>query len=990
MTRAFVVFKLLLLGFALSACRGEGLEPQICDPDGEPGDLVINELVAKNGGVWIDKTGATDDFVELVNVSERSLRTSQYALGDRSGDFRLPDVFLLPGERVLIWTDDDPSQGASHLPFRLSAEGETVRVTSCEKVIDAVHFPALKENDAYARHPDGAGEFGVCRYATPDADNGPVCAAPVPPGLPADDPFAPYEWPDAHPEIPTPLLLSELSLAPAGFIEVENTSDDSVDLSEYSLEIAAIRPGIPFPAFGEGTSIALGGSEIASGQRVSVAVSEDDVASLTASPDFEGVVTLYQDGEVIDRVDFMRWPVGAVLARPEAEKARFVFLEEATPGEPNEGDILASRDVGNRVRGLRTLGDFEALAEGSNTLGTSAVKFVVDVDQGDAVHFLRAADWALHYTFIREVIDGEEPLDRCDPADNDLFNQGWYEFSVAEYFSTVGRHYYLGTLVEHGATGHHTTEHALGDEILPEDIRRAFFVATGRVLEPENWAFRPQDDEQTARARVIEGTLPVLEKNAPFADLKYQPLTHGTGYGVLTFVPAAELHSTALGAQVLLVTDDVPNDIPLVGGLITQAFQTPLAHVNVLSQNRGTPNMALRDATTDPRITDFLGTLVRLTVTGSDFSIEPATAEEAAEFWDSFSGGGPLVAPRLDLEPRALVSLDEASLGDLPVIGAKAAQLAELLRVRPVTDGICSGAPDFSVPGRAFAVPVVHFREHFERSGAEQLLLEVSAEEEFGADPLHRAEALSQVQALILEEEVDSELLAEVTNEVERRYGYEPLRLRSSSNAEDLPGFNGAGLYTSASAALGDPENSLETGLKTVWASLFNPRAYDERELANVDHSQVAMGVLIHEAFPNEAANGVGVSRNILDPIRGDIYFLNSQAGEAAVTNPAPGVGTEAVEFQWPPRTPLLTYQSQSSLLRGENVMSESEMVGVACALRAIHDHFAPLLDPEQEDPWFAMEIEYKLLYPSRQLVVKQARSHAFSGFDVATDCREF
>ena len=50
----------------------------------------------------------------------------------------------------------------------------------------------------------------------------------------------------------------------------------------------------------------------------------------------------------------------------------------------------------------------------------------------------------------------------------------------------------------------------------------------------------------------------------------------------------------------MLITDDVPNDVPLVGGLITEAFQTPLSHVSVLSRNRGTPNMALRDAREDP------------------------------------------------------------------------------------------------------------------------------------------------------------------------------------------------------------------------------------------------------------------------------------------------------------------------------------------------------------------------------------------------------
>jgi hypothetical protein len=35
------------------------------------------------------------------------------------------------------------------------------------------------------------------------------------------------------------------------------------------------------------------------------------------------------------------------------------------------------------------------------------------------------------------------------------------------------------------------------------------------------------------------------------------------------------------------------------------------------------------------------------------------------------------------------------------------------------------------------------------------------------------------------------------------------------------------------------------------------------------------------------------------------------------------------------------------------------------------------------------MEIEFKLLYPSRRLIVKQARPHAFGGFDFAGDCRE-
>ncbi len=383
-----------------------------------------------------------------------------------------------------------------------------------------------------------------------------------------------------------------------------------------------------------------------------------------------------------------------------------------------------------------------------------------------------------------------------------------------------------------------------------------------------------------------------------------------------------------------------------------------------------------------------LGKLVRLTVSGDDFTIELADPDEAAEFWESFAPSGPLQSPRLDIEHRDLVDLKEAGLAELPRIGAKAAQMAELYQVARMAPRVCENHLDFELPEQAFAIPVVHFLEHFEASGAQALYEEVTAGKTFRTDPLTRAEELSRVQELIMSHPVEEGLLEQVTASVRQRFGGKRVRFRSSSNAEDLPGFNGAGLYTSISAELDDPERPVEEAMRVVWASLLNPRAFDERELARIDHKTVAMGILVHEAFTTEAANGVGVSRNILDPVRSDIYFLDSQAGEAAVTNPAPGVSTEALQFQWPPRAPLLTYHSQSSLVSG-NVLSEDESLNVACALYAVHRHFRPLLDPELEDDWFAMEIEYKLLYPSRKLVVKQARPHAFSGFEIVGDCRE-
>jgi hypothetical protein len=958
---------------------------------------VISEVMSNNEGAWIDEWGEADDFIELTNPGDKAIRLARYAIVDGSERrTQLPDVRLEPDASLLLWADDTEEQGERHLPFKLSSGGEMLRIEATDgELIDEVVVPALGINEAYGRFGGAPGAFAKCRYSSPSKKNPRSCEPPPPPSL-EDVTFEPFQLPQPYPHTTSTLVISELALRPAEFLEIFNAGDQAVELDDFELWLAPIKPGETLPSAGIGVQVQLPKDRsLPPGERIAVRVTATHTDGLEEDPLFEGIVGLFQssDASPIDRVDFMNWPEGSSLSRVPDADGPFQFCTNATKGESNDCDALEEREVGDRDRHLRTPSDFSKLVKGDPVVGIESLKFVVDLDAGGTVHLLGNERWPLHYNFVRELIYHQPRLNRCDPSQNALFYQGWYDFSVTEYFQSEGRRFLLGTLSLHGSTRLHAVEYTFGDEISPEQMRDGFYTVIPHMPNAAEWVLRVQDDSQIQRARELEGTLPIVGPNAPFIGMTYQPLTRGVAFGSLRFITASELDTSTFGPDTIVVTDDVPNDIPFVAGLVTEAFQTPLAHVNVLSRNRDTPNAALIDARNDPRLRDYFDQLVRLEVTSTDLLVRSATSTEVREFLEARANMGPVLSPRLDTSVRGVQPLENHDLASIPMIGAKASQMAELKRINIVHQG-CSAEIPFKSPERPFAIPVVHYLEHFENSGAKSRLAELRADADFDADPAKRMSGLREIQAIIKSAPVDPMLLAEVEAAVDERFGNERVRFRSSSNTEDLPSFNGAGLYTSISGELDQPDRRVDDAIRTVWASLWNGRAYDERRYANIDDDMIAMGVLVHPAQLSEEANGVAVSRNILDPNRGDIYYINVQAGEASVTNPAPGVATDQLIYRWNYQ-PQIEYSSQSSVLSaladpGEHVLSDAEVRALACALGALHDWFQPKLDPSGENRWFAMETEFKFLDGDRSLLLKQARPHSFGAAAFSTDCREF
>lgn len=144
------------------------------------GQLMINELMPSNQTTITDEAGGSADWIELFNASGDDIDLGGMYLSDAPDNpmkATLAAGLVVPaGGVLLLWADSDTEQGELHLPFNLSAAGESALISDSDgNVIDIVDYGAATPDTSYARLPDGTGDFTWCTAATPGALNGDSC-----------------------------------------------------------------------------------------------------------------------------------------------------------------------------------------------------------------------------------------------------------------------------------------------------------------------------------------------------------------------------------------------------------------------------------------------------------------------------------------------------------------------------------------------------------------------------------------------------------------------------------------------------------------------------------------------------------------------------------------------------------------------------------------------------------------------------------------------
>ena len=466
-----------------------------------------------------------------------------------------------------------------------------------------------------------------------------------------------------------------------------------------------------------------------------------------------------------------------------------------------------------------------------------------------------------------------------------------------------------------------------------------------------------EDDYLEDYADDYEGSgIEVVLESVVFGNVDYIPLHLAEGYGFFKYMEVDETP----GSRDIVLYDALPNSLPRVGGIMTSVIQTPLSHVNLRAIQDNVPNAYIADPLSIDSIAGLLGNYIYYRVEADSYFIREATLDEVNEWYEALRPTEPQI-PERDLSFTEILPLDDIGFEMSSAFGAKCSNVATMRTF---------GFPEGTIPD-GFGVPFYFYDEFMQYNDFYEEAEVMINNPSFIYDIDFREDRLRDFRDDIR----DAPMPPWMMNELQAMHDSFPagtaVRCRSSTNNEDLPGFSGAGLYTSKTQHL--DEGHISKSIKQVYASMWNFRAYEERDFYRVDHFMAAMGVLCHPNFQEEQSNGVGIS---LDPIYNTegTFYLNTQVGESLITNPDPNaVPEEILLYEDPDEGAGYVVLRLSNLVEDGNLVMDSEYLDLMREyLGTIHDEFAVLYGVEGIEG-FGMDIEYKVTAQDA-LAIKQAR----------------
>lgn len=572
-----------------------------------------------------------------------------------------------------------------------------------------------------------------------------------------------------------------------------------------------------------------------------------------------------------------------------------------------------------------------------------SVKVVFDLKK-QKMYYFDSSYIPLHFEFVTNYLGYDKDLE--------IFNNNNYSNTEKN------REFLLGNLNHIKGTDKWIFELAASDHMPIVLTERFFNLIVQSTFIGKNLKFYLNNPEKTEWYQEGKFKIPCVKSDYIFNEVTYQEVVSGSNIGILKQYKIKDLERVTPKLDEIIILDGTPDILPNVRGIIVNELQTPLSHLVLLGKNRKIPIMAYTTVDKDINIKRLLSKKVELKIETDTFFIKESSKKIIAKI------NSKKKKLSIDSSVTQLVDLSKVPKKGVNYIGSKAQNMAYLIAI--------SKEISFKTPEDAYAIPFYFYLKHTQKKTISPLIKELlSSPHKDSVQWVNQQ--LKKIRDAIKKEPIDPELIARLNKNFETR-AFKNFRFRSSTNAEDLDDFNGAGLYDSKTGILGDSIKTFEKAIKQVWASTWNEGSYTERELFGIDQQNIAMGVLVHRSFPDELANGVVITKNIF---RKDLpgITVNVQKGENSVVKPEKGEICEqfvAYYFNSEKEEDFeADYTSNSNLNDNKPLLTRKEMSWLFQISRTIEEKMYRYWKKNRYHP---VDIEFKIVGGKRDLYIKQVR----------------
>jgi len=538
------------------------------------------------------------------------------------------------------------------------------------------------------------------------------------------------------------------------------------------------------------------------------------------------------------------------------------------------------------------------------------------------------------------------------------------------------------------------------------------------------------------------------------ANVPYEAYTTGEAYGRVHVFQTENNYENYVSAngisyQDLFVFGEEPFEIdsPFAASVTSAPQLTWASHLSLRAAGWNIPNAYIQKAL--DVFAPYEGKIVKIIINQDGYRIEPENLSDydawfaqnmdlAYQYWEDKRPEIPL-PPEVDREYTGLPNLLDMT-GDNEIwfrrVGGKASKLGAAYHTIP---------EEYQIKG--FGIPFYYFYDFMQNNYLDQKFfnkedhIAIDASEipisyldyahklphdsKFISDLSYRADVLDDFRDHMRDKStVNPDLVNALIQRITEIWGAdekgfyqsnssEPVkvRFRSSSNLEDNVAFNGAGLYESTSVCLADEldgdeygpslcpskdeERGIARGLRKVWRSLYEDRAFNERDYFQIPEDIAAMAVLVNTSFDveytdiKEKANGVAFTGDPQEIVLPDsqgymTYTVYAQFGEISVVSPEPGVVAEVIKItvdREAERIVSWEVEQESSEATDENpsVLDDASVRELGLAMLQLEKEF---LDSGEESvidfsPYarenVILDIEWKWLSDGR-IIIKQVR----------------